>query len=312
MDRDTDDKIAAYFGLGFSNKEIMTYLAVHHGIILSSRTLKRRTCRLGLFRRKNHSDVVDVALYMINVITNQAGDTHGYRWMHAKCINEGFVVSQKSVRLLLGILDPEGVGLRRRRRLRRRSYANPGPNAVWHIDGCDKLAPYGLYIHGCVDGFSRYTLWMSVSNTNKDPSLIGGYYIKAIEDLGRCPGRIRSDRGTENTLVCEIQRGLRNDNLQLNAGGLSSFMYGKSTTNQRIEWRWGLNRKEGIQYWMNAFQRIKDDGYFSGDFFDKELIRFCFANMVQVLHVKQNMELCFLSYASTRMRTLCVHSLNFS
>jgi hypothetical protein len=262
MNMETDEKIAAYFSMGFSNREIQEVLAFHHGIIISNRTIKRKTSAMGLFRRKNQSDVVAVALYIFGVLSNEAGETHGYRWMHCKCINEGFVVSQKLVRLLLGILDPEGVNLRRRRRLRRRQYANRGPNAVWHIDGCDKLAPYGLYIHGCVDGFSRYTIWMNVSSTNKDPSVIGGYYVKAIGELGKCPLLIRSDRGTENTLVCDIQRDLRGDSQ-------AAFLYGQSTTNQRIEWRWGLNRKEGIQHWMNFFQRIQDEGLFSGDYFDK-------------------------------------------
>lgn len=27
-----------------------------------------------------------------------------------------------------------------------------GPNHMWHIDGYDKLSPYGLTIHGCIDG----------------------------------------------------------------------------------------------------------------------------------------------------------------
>lgn len=29
-----------------------------------------------------------------------------------------------------------------------------GPNQVWHLDGFDKLKPYGFCIHGCIDGKS--------------------------------------------------------------------------------------------------------------------------------------------------------------
>ena len=39
--------------------------------------------------------------------------------------------------------------------LRRRSYTNPGTNFAWHIDGYDKLKPYGFPIHGGVDSLSR-------------------------------------------------------------------------------------------------------------------------------------------------------------
>ena len=50
------------------------------------------------------------------------------------------------------ILDPEGVNIRKQRRLKRRLYRNPGPNYAIHVDGYDKLKPYGFAIHGAVDG----------------------------------------------------------------------------------------------------------------------------------------------------------------
>ena len=27
-----------------------------------------------------------------------------------------------------------------------------GPNHVWHLDGYDKLPPFGFAIHACIDG----------------------------------------------------------------------------------------------------------------------------------------------------------------
>lgn len=50
------------------------------------------------------------------------------------------------------IMDPEGVELRSRHRLQRRVYVSQGPNFVIHIDGYDKLKPYGFPIHGAIDG----------------------------------------------------------------------------------------------------------------------------------------------------------------
>ena len=72
---------------------------------------------------------------------------------------------------LMKEVNPEGVEARKGRRLRRTypskviiftpileaemltllSYLQ-GPNHIWHLDGYDKLTPYGLSIHGCVDG----------------------------------------------------------------------------------------------------------------------------------------------------------------
>ena len=64
------------------------------------------------------------------------------------------VVGKENVRELLNILDPEEVELRTRRRLKRRQYITKGPNHLWHIDGYDKLKPFGFCIHGAIHGFS--------------------------------------------------------------------------------------------------------------------------------------------------------------
>ncbi len=45
-----------------------------------------------------------------------------------------------------------GTKQRKSRRLARRLYLNMGPNYLWHTDGYDKLKPYGIAIHVCIDG----------------------------------------------------------------------------------------------------------------------------------------------------------------
>ena len=44
----------------------------------------------------------------------------------------------------LRVIDPEGVERRKRRRLKGRRYVTTGSNFVWHVDGWDKLAPFGI------------------------------------------------------------------------------------------------------------------------------------------------------------------------
>ena len=95
--------------------------------------------------------------------------------------------------------DPEGVQLRKRRRLRRRKYINM-PNFVWHIDGHDKLKPYGFSIHGSIDSFSRGVLWLEVSTSNKIPEVIAKYYLDAVRRNG-LPVNVKADDGTEHSLV---------------------------------------------------------------------------------------------------------------
>ena len=75
------------------------------------------------------------------------------------------------------VLDPAGVSPRKQHKLARRSYCNKGSNYLWCIDGNDKLKPFGSWIHGAIDGFSRKVLWLNVSLSNKDPAVISKYFL---------------------------------------------------------------------------------------------------------------------------------------
>ena len=96
-------------------------------------------------------------------------------------MSSGIQYSKEAVRIALNVLDPEGVSRRKSHRLKRRKYRNKGPNHVWHVDGNDKLKPFGFYVHGCIDGFSRKIIWLHVANTNKDPAVIAYYFLKEVE-----------------------------------------------------------------------------------------------------------------------------------
>jgi hypothetical protein len=275
MDSSRDDLIVMYHQLGFSYDEILALLADHHMIIVSKRTLHRTLRSHKLYRRVNlrNASSVDEVLAVVERLLNQSGSMHGYRWFHARCIQQHVLVAREDIRLILGILDPEGVCARRARRLRRRQYYANGPNFVWHIDGYDKVKPYGLCIHGCIDGYSRYIVWMRVFRTNNNPDVVGTYYISALQERKAAPRFVRGDRGTENSHIRTMQCLLLGDD---------SFIYGTSTSNQRIESWWGILRRQCIQLWMDRFEALKDGCYFEGDVLDKALVQFCFTNVVQV------------------------------
>lgn len=261
-----------YFRLGLNYNEILASLAYNHGVILSKRSLHRILRLGGLFRRKYKSDLVDLAVFMEELLQTD-GNLHGYRWMHLRCIQRGFVASLEDVRLLLKILDPVGVQLRSGRRMHRREYISRGPNFIWHFDSYDKLKPYGLCINGCIDGFSRTIIWLDVYSTSSDPRVVAGYYMEAVQTRKGCPQKMRGDMGTENGHVAEMQTFLTGNN---------SFLYGKSCHNQRIESWWGILRRHSAQNWMTMLRRMKDDGHFTGDLLDTSLVQFCFMNLLQV------------------------------
>ena len=119
------------------------------------RTLQNRLRDYGLKRRGVNSD--DRHIYQaIHHELDGPCCMRGYRAMwHCLCPEYGIQTPRSKVESILHEVDPEGTDLRKAHRLRRRTYTNTGPNFAWHVDGYDKLKPYGFPIHGCVDGFSR-------------------------------------------------------------------------------------------------------------------------------------------------------------
>ena len=285
---DRDNLICEYFKLGLKYQEILHCLVTIHGFLFSLRTLKRITKRMGWYRKKCNSDILEVALFLVEQCAEH-GSWNGYQWLHTKCLKNGLVVSQDCVRVLLHIIAPEGIILRKAKQLQRRVYRNPGPNSVWHIDGYDKLSRYGVSIHGCVDGYSPKIIWLQAGVTNRQPDVIATYYIEAIRYCEVYHQRVRADVGTENVHVEQIHKFLRRNDRDQYAGE-RSFMYGKSVNNQRIESMWGNVRRQGIQYWINIFQELAEEGMHDGSYLDQELTRFCFMTSVQVCMILLNVQ----------------------
>lgn len=105
-------------------------------------------------------------------------------------------------------MDPDGVTLRQRRRLRRRQYYNKGPNFHWHTDCYNKLKPFGICITGCIDGFSRYIIWLKAG---RKPIKYMHHFMQAVTTRGGCPQTLRADLGNENVIIERIQTNLKLD-----------------------------------------------------------------------------------------------------
>ena len=248
-----DELVRHYFEQGYSNDEIACFLAMHHGIVLCIRTIKRILKRLNLKRasKRNQSPLESIVRAIVQEIVNSSGSFLGYRQLTQRLRRKYKLnVTRDLIMRYVRVIDPEGVNNRRKRRLKRRKYTNLGPNFLWHIDGWDKLAPFGFYIHGAIDGFSRRILWLEVGSSNKNPRFIAWHYLNAVQQLGGVPKLMRSDKGTENVVVRDLQRLLRWDNVDSLAGS-KSFIQGKSSSNQRIESWWSKFREGGGGWWIN-------------------------------------------------------------
>ena len=277
-----DAVIRDYFELGLTAPEIALFLACVHGIQLSLRQLKRILRRLGCTRRRNLSDLEEV-VEAVDTELRGSGRLLGYRAMHQRLVNHHrLVTTREVVRHTLRTFDPEGVELRSRQRLRRRVYRCKGPNYLWHINGYDKLKPFGFCVHGAIDGFSRRILWLEVASSNNDPRIIAQYYLDCVRQLGGTARIVRGDRGTENGNVAAIQRFFRRS-AEDDFASEKSFMFGKSTSNQRIEAWWGRLRKGCAEWWIKFFKDLRDSGLYSDDdVIQRQCLQFCFMDIIQM------------------------------
>ncbi|CAL9692552.1 unnamed protein product [Knipowitschia caucasica] len=122
-------------------------------------------------------------------------------------------------------------------------------------------------------------IWLHAFSTNSDPKVVAGYFMNEVNQMQGTPARIRTDLGTENGVMGELQRFLRSnhdDNYSENC-----YITGSSNHNQRIEQWWGFLRKQHAQYWMDAFHLLKDRDQYSGDFLDKNLIQFTCLEIIE-------------------------------
>lgn len=276
-----DELIETYFNLGFAAQEIVLFLAILHGLCISLRHLKRILRRLGCRRRRFKSDL-DEIVQVVQGELRGSGSLLGYRAMHQRLVNHhGLVTTREVVRQVLKVFDPDGVEHRSRRRLRRRVYRSKGPNYIWHIDGYDKLKPFGFCVHGAIDGFSRRILWLEVASSNNDPKIVAQFYLDCVRQLGATARIIRGDRGTENVNVAAIQRFFRRSS-EDDFSGEKSFIYGKSTSNQRIEAWWGRLRQGCADWWIEYFKNLRDSGFYNDDnVIHRECLKFCFMDLMQ-------------------------------
>ena len=256
-DENTDEEtlIRYYFDKGFEYSNILIFLRKYHGVQISYRTFLRRLDSYGMKRRATRgiSRVThDAVQERIREMINGPASAGGYRTVWHYLELEGIRVPRAVVQSILKELDPEGTQNRSRQRLKRRRYLNPGPNHAWHIDGYDKLKPWGFPIHGGIDGYSRRVLWLRVTRSNNSPDNIACFYLNAVNTAGGCPVELITDLGTENSIVAGIQSFFR-DNTE-------AHRYVSSPRNQRIEGWWSQFCKQRSCWWRHFFKELESTG----------------------------------------------------
>ena len=233
-----------YFNRGFEYH--ILFLAKNHNHSITYSSLLRKLKQYGLSRRNlDRQHQVDVRK-RIEEIVSGPGSAGGYRSIWHTLQLEGLRVPRVIVQQLPREIDPEGVSARKRHRLKRRVYSNPGPNYSWQLDSYDKLKPWGFPIHGCIDGFSRRILWLKVACSNNLPENPARHYVDTVAELGGVPVELITDLGTEDGLLALMRCYLRENN--------DAHRYVPSPRNQRIEGWWSFFCKNRTSLWKSRVQ----------------------------------------------------------
>jgi len=105
------------------------------------------------------------------------------------------------------------------------------------MDGHDKLSFWGIQIYAAIDAFSRYVTWCYIGISNRTQISVLRQFLEVLQETKIQPRDIRSDKGGETVLVAAAHYLLlkeQYENLLLQ----DCYLYGTSTSNQRIEAWW--------------------------------------------------------------------------
>ena len=146
--------IFKYFEGGFTYTEIIEFLRLRHGYVIILSTLKRWLRKKRMRKRSPEAIRNDTSdnfkLFEMKVRLSGSGADIGYRRIHKALKSKGYICRSDDLRQIDKqvdiVLNWRNVG---------DCTVADGPNFVWHLDGHDKLKPFGFSIHYCIDGFSR-------------------------------------------------------------------------------------------------------------------------------------------------------------
>jgi len=199
-------------GRNISIQTVASSLGVHKN------TVKGYMRKYGI-ERQPFSTIPDLSLDELIGDYKEAHPNAGIRYIRGYLTQQGMRIQRERIVDSLSRVDSVAKVILQRKTVERREYKSSRPNALWHVDGHHKLGPWGIVIHGFVDGYDRMVCWyyalvitatlipsphqitgMRVSTRNTAQTVLK-LFLDVIEVFG-CPYRVRGDRGSENVDLC--------------------------------------------------------------------------------------------------------------
>ncbi|KAG9026602.1 hypothetical protein FS837_004565, partial [Tulasnella sp. UAMH 9824] len=174
--------------------------------------------------------------------------------------------------------------------IKRRVYSVRGANALWHQDGNEKLRPWGFYVHGCIDGYSRLIIYLECCS-NKRSATVEQLFLDGVSRWG-WPSRVRGDFGKENNGI--------EQQMKTHWGEAHrAYLRGRSIQNVRIERLWRDVRKDSLEIYRRIFLKLEE-----GQLLDMEddVQRLCLYRVFQP-RIQASLDCTTLAWNSHKIRT---------
>ncbi|KZS86338.1 hypothetical protein SISNIDRAFT_421048, partial [Sistotremastrum niveocremeum HHB9708] len=218
--------------------------------------MRRYREKWGYYKARSQGHTVMSIRPFVNVI-HERFPTQGVRKTKAVLRQEYGVIASHNRQF-----EPAAVARRRRHAYERHGYFTEAVGECWAFDQHDKWARFKLYLHVGLDVYTSRVLWCHVYRSNRNPRLICGFYLDAIEELGYMPCLTQSDRGSENHGIANAQTELRHL-LEPELGRTLQHRWRGKNRNIKPEVFWSILRRG----WAPGFENVLQMGLSAG-FYD--------------------------------------------
>jgi len=127
-------------------------------------TVKRYMQQYGI-ERQQFSTISDPSLDAVIKEYKAAHPNTGIHYIRGHLSQQGMCVQRERIVASLSRVDSVAKVMFQRKAIKRREYESSRPNALWHVDGHHKLGPWGIVVHGFVDGYDRMVRWYDALRT---------------------------------------------------------------------------------------------------------------------------------------------------